>query len=81
MRVLILSSNNGGGHNAVAEALREVFEAHGDLCRVEDCLSFISEDVSEAVAKSHNFVYRYAPKLFASGQKVSGVMPRLGMKA
>ena len=66
MRVLILSSNNGGGHNAVAEALREVFEAHGDQCRMEDCLSFISEDVSEAVAKSHNFVYRYAPKLFAS---------------
>ena len=69
MRVLILSSNNGGGHNAAAHALRELFEAHGDVCRLEDCLSFISEDVSDAVAKSHSFVYRHAPKLFASGYR------------
>ena len=69
MRVLILSSNNGGGHNAAAHALREVFEAHGDTCHMEDCLSFISEDVSEAVAKSHNFMYRHAPKLFATGYR------------
>lgn len=69
MRVLILSSNNGGGHNAVAAAIRETFEARGDVCRVEDCLSFISEDVSEAVARSHSFVYRHAPKLFDSGYR------------
>ena len=69
MRVLILSSNNGGGHNAVAQALKQAFEARGDRCRIEDCLSFISEDVSEAVAKSHNFVYRHAPKLFDSGYR------------
>lgn len=80
MRVLILSSNNGGGHNAVAQALKEVFEAHGDRCRVEDCLSFISEDVSEAVAKSHNFVYRHAPKLFDSGYRHTQKHPKTFMK-
>ena len=80
MRVLILSSNNGGGHNAVAEALREVFEAHGDTCRVEDCLSFISEDVSEAVAKSHNFMYRHAPKLFDSGYRHTVRHPKTFME-
>ena len=69
MRVLILSSNNGGGHNAVASALRELFEAHGDVCRMEDCLAFISEDVSDVVSKSHNFVYRHVPKLFATGYR------------
>lgn len=69
MRVLILSSNNGGGHNAVAQALKQVFEAHGDPCRVEDCLSFISEDVSQVVAKSHNFMYRHVPRLFDSGYR------------
>lgn len=69
MRVLILSSNNGGGHNAAAQALKELFEAHGDACRLEDCLSFISEDVSDAVAKSHNFMYLHAPKLFARGYR------------
>lgn len=76
MRVLILSSNNGGGHNAVAQALKQAFEAHGDPCRVEDCLSFISEDVSEAVAKSHNFMYRHAPKLFDSGYRHSEKHPK-----
>ena len=69
MQVLILSSNNGGGHNAVAHALRELFEAHGDVCRMEDCLSFISEDVSDVVSRSHNFVYRHVPRLFASGYR------------
>ena len=69
MRVLILSSNNGGGHNAVAHAVRELFEAHGDSCHMEDCLSFISEDVSDAISRSHNFVYRHVPKLFASGYR------------
>lgn len=69
MRVLILSSNNGGGHNAVAHAVRELFEAHGATCHMEDCLSFISEDVSDAISKSHNFVYRHVPKLFASGYR------------
>ena len=80
MRVLILSSNNGGGHNAVARALTEVFEAHGDVCQVEDCLSFISEDVSEAVAKSHNFMYRHAPKLFDSGYRHSRRHPQTFME-
>ena len=80
MRVLILSSNNGGGHNAVAQALKQVFEAHGDLCRVEDCLSFISEDVSEAVAKSHSFMYRHVPKLFDSGYRHSLKHPKTFMR-
>lgn len=69
MRVLILSSNNGGGHNAAAQALREVFEAHGDACRVEDCLSFISKNISSAIAGYHNFMYRRMPKLFDSGYR------------
>ena len=80
MRVLILSSNNGGGHNAAARALQEVFEAHGDLCRVEDCLSFISEDISHAIARSHNFVYRHAPKLFDSGYRHTMKHPKTFME-
>lgn len=80
MRVLILSSNNGGGHNAVAQALKQTFEAHGDRCHVEDCLSFISEDVSDAVAKSHNFMYRHVPKLFDSGYRHSQKHPKTFME-
>ena len=51
MNVLILSCNNGGGHNAVAQALQEIFEAHGDTCCIRDCLAFISDNVSDAVAR------------------------------
>ena len=65
MNVLILSCNNGGGHNAVAQALQEIFDAHGDTCCIRDCLSFISDNVSNAVARSHNFMYRHAPEAFA----------------
>ena len=71
MKVLILSSNNGGGHNSVAKAIQECYEAHGDACEIRDCLSFISDGVSEVVAKSHNFVYRHAPELFDSSYRRS----------
>ena len=64
MKVLVLSSNNGGGHNSAAKAIQECYESHGDICEIRDCLSFISDGVSEAVARSHNFVYRHAPKFF-----------------
>lgn len=30
MKILILSCNNGGGHNAVAAALKERFSERGD---------------------------------------------------
>ena len=34
MNVLILSCNTGGGHNAAARAVAEVFRAHGDEARI-----------------------------------------------
>ena len=77
MKVLILSSNNGGGHNAVAEALKECFEAHGDECVLRDCLSFLSENLSERIARSHNFMYRHAPALFDSSYQRSEENPEL----
>ena len=69
MRVLILSCSSGGGHNATARALLELFEAHGDSCCMVDCLSYISQDAPGALQKSFSFVYRYVPKLFASGYR------------
>ena len=69
MRVLILSSINGGGHTASARALKELFEAHGAVCDIEDCLSFISENISQTIAKSHSFVYRHVPRMFDYGYR------------
>ena len=75
MNVLILSCNNGGGHNAMAQALQETFEAHGDACCIRDGLAFISDSVSDAVARSHNFMYRYAPEAFDSSYRRSEQNP------
>lgn len=77
MKVLILSSNNGGGHNAAAMALQECFAAHGDECVIRDCLSFLSENLSENIARSHNFMYRHTPELFDSGYRRSEDNPDL----
>ena len=69
MKVLILSSNNGGGHNAVAKAIAQCFKAHGDECTVRDCLSYVSDHASELVSRSHDFMYRLTPELFGSGYR------------
>lgn len=67
MKVLILSCNNGGGHNAVAQALKEEFESHGDFCTVVDALSFLPAGWSKLASDTHSFVYRNCPKLFRRG--------------
>ena len=77
MKILILSSNNGGGHNAVANAMQECFAAHGDDCVIRDCLSFLSENLSENISRSHNFIYRYTPELFDNGYRRSEDSPNL----
>ena len=40
MKVLILTCNTGGGHNAAAAALRRELESRGHTCAVADALSF-----------------------------------------
>ncbi len=69
MKVLILSSNNGGGHNAVAKAIAQCFTARGNECTVRDCLSYVSDHASELVSRSHDFMYRYTPELFGSSYR------------
>ena len=69
MKVLILSCNNGGGHNSVAAALREAFEAEGHVCEIADTLSFLSRGCSKVVAGVHSGVYRHAPDLFRAGYR------------
>ena len=61
MKVLILTCNTGEGHNAVAEAVRQVFSAAGTDCDVTDALAFLSEWASEAIAGFHTGLYRHMP--------------------
>ena len=67
MRVLILTCNTGGGHNAVAAALAESFRRLGVSSDTADGLSFISQKASCFVSKWHTRFYRRYPKLYKAG--------------
>ena len=67
MKVLILSCNTGGGHNAVAAALTEAFRRRGADCTVLDGLSFISQKASKLVSRWHTRMYRHHPHLYKAG--------------
>ena len=66
MKLLILSSNIGGGHAMVASAIREYFENHGHTVEVRDGISFISKTGADLFAFSHKFIYRHAPGAFSA---------------
>ena len=67
MRVLILTCNTGGGHNAVAAALRDSLQRCGASCDVMDGLGFISKKASKFVSKWHTRFYRRYPRLYKAG--------------
>jgi len=67
MRVLILTCNTGGGHNACAKAMQEVFLENGHSCETSDAISFVSEKLSKFMDWGHTTMYRHVPKLFQFG--------------
>ena len=67
MRVLILTCNTGGGHNACSKAIREVFHENGHDCEIADAIGFVSEKLSKFLDWGHTTVYRHVPKLFQFG--------------
>lgn len=67
MRTLILSCNTGAGHNSCAKAIREIYEAHGEVCQIADALEFISDRASKFISNWHTRIYRYAPRVFKAG--------------
>lgn len=75
MNALILSCNTGEGHNSCARAVKECFERHGDSCRIEDALCFISKGASRFISRWHVRMYRYMPWLFKLGYRFSEKHP------
>lgn len=67
IKALILSCNTGEGHNSVAKAIKQCFDAAGEQCDIIDSLALIDEKVSELMSKGHVFMYRHAPELFRDG--------------
>ena len=77
MRVLILSCNTGGGHNACGEAIRQAFEAAGDTCVSADALQFTSNKLSKFMSWGHTTMYRRLPKLFRFGYGYAENHPKM----
>ena len=56
MKVLILSCNTGGGHNAAAQAIAEAIREHGECAEVLDYLSLAGKGVSKLVGDRKSVV-------------------------
>lgn len=67
MKILILSANTGGGHNAAAHAIAARLQAHGATCEIIDTLAFISPQFSSLISHGHDYLYRHHPHLFGIG--------------
>lgn len=67
MRVLIMTCNTGGGHNACSKALQDMFTENGHSCEVVDAVGFVSEKLSKFLDWGHTTMYRHIPKLFRFG--------------
>ena len=72
MRILMLSCNTGEGHNSTGNAVREVLESRGVECEMIDVLgTCISPTFSKLICNTHARLYKYAPKLWDAGYRVS----------
>ena len=77
MKTLILSCRTGQGHDSCAEAIRQYYEAQGEVCITADGLTFISERFSNFLSRGHVAMYRYFPWFFSCGYRYSEKHPRM----
>ena len=75
MKVLILTCNTGGGHNATAKSIAEKFEEKGIGFEICDALSFVSQKMSDFVSTWHVRLYRHAPGLSDYGYEFAEKHP------
>ena len=71
MKMLILSSNNGGGHNSVARSLLEEARNRNIDCTMIDAMLFLSTKRSEEMEKIHIGAALHAPSLFNIGNRMA----------
>ncbi len=77
MRTLILTCNTGMGHNACAQAIKEVYDEKGEVCLIQDALGFISRRASKLVSTAHVMFYRYFPRSYGKGYARSEKNPEM----
>jgi len=71
MKVLVLSSNTGAGHNSCAGAVQEEMMARGIPCDIRDGLSFLSKEASRFISQWHTRLYRTMPKLYGESYSLA----------
>ena len=64
MKVLILSCNTGGGHNAAGAAIAQALEKRGHTAVLTDFLSLAGEKVSKAVCGTYIGMVKNVPLVF-----------------
>lgn len=69
MRILILSSSTGAGHDSCAKAIKEAFDNKGEYCEIAEVLRFVSGGVTWFITNGHTLIYRRFPWAFNIGYK------------
>lgn len=77
MRILILSCNTGGGHNAAGRAVKEIFEKNGDEAVVLDYLCLAGNKVSKTVGNVYIETVKNVPGLFGAVYKLGMGVSRI----
>ena len=80
-KLLILSSNNGQGHNSVAQAIIEAAEARGDAAVMIDALLFVSPQTSEFIEKVYINGTLHTPKLIGTGNEFAELLEKAGVQS
>lgn len=81
MKVLVLSTNTGGGHNAAGNATIEALEELGIRAEMVDSLGIASKWGSKTVSGVYTSVAKHAPKLLGAGFGVAGKMSGKRMRS
>ncbi len=76
MKLLILSCSTGGGHNTAAAAISAYFKKMGVESDIVNALEFLPKAKAELISRGHVFAYKYAPKLYGAGYRISEKRPQ-----
>ena len=69
MKVLILSTGTGEGHNSAAKAVKEQFDNHGVPCELADALDFASDRAADYGRRVYIWSTVKARKVFAGAYR------------
>ena len=67
MKVLILTCNTGGGHNAAAKAIAKELNSRNIENEVKDALEFVPRTKKEIIENGHSLMCKFMPELFGEG--------------